>query len=71
MDAMLPAVPYEGETPVNSTASMKACGLILILAGAAFLMIGLAARQAALWGAAPGPVALGTVLLALSRSRPA
>lgn len=54
---------------MNPMSSMRALGLICVLAGATFLVTGLIVGYAALWGVAPGLTALGVTFMALSRTR--
>ena len=54
---------------MNPMSSTRTLGLVLILTGAAFLTTSLIIGYAALWGVAPGLIALGVTLMAVSRTR--
>ena len=54
---------------MNPMSSTRTLGLVLILTGAAFLATSLVIGYAALWGVAPGLIALGVTLMAASRTR--
>ena len=53
-------------SPMSSTSTL---GLVLILTAAASLTTSLIIGYAALWGVAPGLIALGVTLMAASRKR--
>jgi hypothetical protein len=46
--------------------SKKALGIVFLACGVTFMSVGLATKILALWGMAPGFIALGVVFLAMS-----